>query len=82
MKYSCAKIAEEVASVVMVGKSTASTKAKTNFLEEEAEGIISLWSEEEELFHSRHKMFQNAISLLKLLVQQLPVNPSRVLFSS
>ena len=48
-------MADKVASVVMVGKSTFSTKAKTTFSEEETEIIISLWSEEEVLFNSRHE---------------------------
>ena len=55
MKFSCVKMADEVASVVMVGKCPASTKAKTTFSEEETERVISLWSEEEVLFKSRHK---------------------------
>ena len=38
----CIKIADEVTSVVMVGKSTASTKAKTSFSKEETERIILL----------------------------------------
>ena len=46
MKSSCVKMVDEVASVVMAGKSTASTKAKATFSEEETERIISLWSEE------------------------------------
>ena len=44
MKFSCVKMADEVASVVMVENSTASTKEKTTFSEEEMERIISLWS--------------------------------------
>ena len=57
MKCSCVKMVDEVASVVMVGKSTrtASTKAKATFSEEETERIISLWSEKEVLLNSRHK---------------------------
>ena len=47
MKFSCVKMAEEVTSVVMVGKSTASTKAKTTFSQEETERILWLWREEE-----------------------------------
>ena len=50
MKFSCVKIADELASVVMVGKPTASTKATTTFSEEETERIISLGSEEEVRF--------------------------------
>ena len=48
MKVSCVKLmANEVSTVVMVGKWTASTKGKTTFSEEETERIISLGSEEE-----------------------------------
>ena len=41
--------------IVSVGKSPASTKARTTLSEEETEKIISLWTEEEVLFNSRHK---------------------------
>ena len=52
---SCVKMADEVASVAMTGNSTASTKAKTTFSEEETERIITLGSEEEVLFNSLYK---------------------------
>ena len=55
MKFSCVKMAKEVASVVMVRKSTASTKAKTTFSEEETARILSQGREEEVLFKSLHK---------------------------
>ena len=79
-KFPCVKLADEVAYVVTIGKSTASTKAKTTFSPEELERIISLWNEEEILFNSRHKDYfkndvrQNAIK--PQLLQQLPLNPS------
>ena len=53
MKCCCVKMADEV-----VGKSRSNgsiTKARTTFSEEETENLISLWSEEEVLFNSRHK---------------------------
>ena len=46
MKFSCVKMAEEVAS----GKSKTASKAKNTFSDEETENMISLWSEEEVLF--------------------------------
>ena len=46
MKFSCVKMAEEVAS----GKSKTASKAKNTFSDEETENTISLWSEEEVLF--------------------------------
>lgn len=52
MKFSCVKIGKEVVSVVMAGKSIASTKTKTTLSEEERERIISLESEEGLLFYS------------------------------
>ena len=51
MKFSCVKMAEEVAS----GKSKTASKAKNTFSDEETENMISLWSEEEVLFNSRHR---------------------------
>ena len=67
MKCCCVKMADEV-----VGKSRSNTKARTTFSEEEAENLISLWSEEEVLFNSRHKDYfkkdvrQNAINRILL----------------
>ena len=70
MKCCCVKMADEV-----VGKSRSNgsiTKARTTFWEEEKENLISLWSEEEVLFNSRHKhyfkkgMRQNAINRILL----------------
>ena len=58
-------MADEAASapVVVVGKSTASIKAKTSFSEEETKGIASLWNEEEVLFNGRHKdYFKNGLT--------------------
>ena len=46
MKFSCFKMAEEVAS----RKSKTASKAKNTFSDEETENMISLWSEEEVLF--------------------------------
>ena len=46
MKFSCVKMAEEVAS----RKSKTASKAKNTFSDEETENVISLWSEEEVLF--------------------------------
>ena len=46
MKFSCVKMAEEVA----CGKSKTASKAKNTFSDEETENMISLWSEEEVLF--------------------------------
>ena len=46
MKFSCIKMAEEVAS----RKSKTASKAKNTFSDEETENMISLWSEEEVLF--------------------------------
>ena len=46
VKFSCVKMAEEVAS----GKSKTASKAKNTFSDEETENMISLWSEEEVLF--------------------------------
>ena len=46
MKFSCVKMAEEVASE----KSKTASKAKNTFSDEETENMISLWSEEEVLF--------------------------------
>ena len=71
-------MADEVASVVMVGKSAASTKAKPTFPEEKTERIISLGSKKEVLFDSLHikDYFKNdAIKLVfkPPLLQQLPV---------
>ena len=62
MKCCYVKMADEV-----VGKSQSNTKVRTTFSEEETENLISLWSEEEVLFNSRHKDYfkkdvrQNAI---------------------
>ena len=67
MKCCCVKMADEV-----VGKSRSNTKARTTFSEEETENLISLWSEEEVLFNSRHKDYfkkdvrQNAINRILL----------------
>ena len=70
MKCCCIKMADEV-----VGKSRSNgsiTKARTTFSEEETENLISLWSEEEVLFNSRHKDYfkkdvrQNAINHILL----------------
>ena len=72
-------MADEVASVVMVGKSTPSTKRKLPFNSEEGKNNI-VWSEEKVLFNTRHKDYyksdvrQNAIKAQ--LLHQLPVNPS------
>ena len=79
MKYCCVTMADEV--VVVVGKSRSITKARTTFSEEETENLISLWSEEEVLFNSRHKDYfkkdvrQNAINriLLRLNKQGKPI---------
>ena len=57
------------------------SKARTTFSEEETENLISLWSEEEVLFNSRHKDYfkkdvrQNAINriLLRLDKQGKPI---------
>ena len=79
MKCCCVKMADEV-----VGKSRSNgsiTKARTTFSEEETENLISLWSEEEVLFNSRHKDYfkkdvrQNAINriLLRLNKQVSPL---------
>ena len=46
MKFSCVKMAEEVAS----GKSKTASKAKNTFSDEETENMISLWSKGEVLF--------------------------------
>ena len=46
MKFSCVKMAEEVAS----GKSKTASKAKNTFSDKETENMISLWSEDEVLF--------------------------------
>ena len=43
MKFSCVKMAEEVAS----GKSKTASKAKNTFSDEGTENMISLWSKEE-----------------------------------
>ena len=78
MKCCCVKMADEV-----VGKSRSNgsiTKARTTFPEEETENLISVWSEEEILFNSRHKDYfkkdvrQNAINriLLRLDKHSLP----------
>ena len=62
MKSCCIKMADEV-----VGKSRSNTKVRTTFSEEETENLISLWSEVEVLFNSRHRDYfkkdvrQNAI---------------------
>ena len=67
MKCCYVKMADEV-----VGKSRSNTKARTTFSEEETENLISLWSEEEVLFNSRHKDYfkkdvrQNAINRILL----------------
>ena len=50
MKFTGVKMADEVPSVDMVGKPTASAKSKTTFLEEETERLILLGSEEESTF--------------------------------
>ena len=55
-----------------VGKSPASAKARTTFSEEETGKLISLWSEEEVLFNSRHNDYfkrdvrQNAMNRILL----------------
>ena len=79
MKCCCVTMADEV--VVVVGKSRSITKARTTFSEEETENLISLWSEEEVLFNSRHKDYfkkdvrQNAVNgiLLRLNKQGKPI---------
>ena len=43
MKFSCVKMAEEVAS----GKSKTASKAKNTFSDEEVENMFSVWSEGE-----------------------------------
>ena len=45
MKFSCVKMAEEVAS----GKSKTASKAKNTFSDEEVENMFSVWSEGEVL---------------------------------
>ena len=77
MKFSCVKMAEEVAS----GKSKTASKAKNTFSDEETENMISLWSEEEVLFNSRHRDYfkndarQSAVNhiLLRLNKQGKPM---------
>ena len=67
--------------IVPVGKSPASAKGRTTICEEETEKIISLWSEEEVRFNSRHKDYfkrdarQNAMNriLLRLDKQGKPM---------
>ena len=56
VKFPCVKLADKVAYVITIGKSTASTKAKSTFSQEETERIISLWNEEEILFNTISKM--------------------------
>ena len=79
MKCCCVKMADEV---VCKSRSDGSiTKARTTFSEEETENLISLWSEEEVLFNSRHKGYfkkdvrQNTINriLLRLDKQGKPI---------
>ena len=77
MKFSCVKMAEEVAS----GKSKTASKAKNTFSDEETGNMISLWSEEEVLFNSCHRDYfkndarQSAVNriLLRLNKQGKPM---------
>ena len=62
MKFCCFKMADEVVVATSSGKSP-STNAKTTFLEEETEKLISLWSEEEVLFNCRHKEYFSGVEL-------------------